>query len=120
MYEVEKAGAERIILYAFHSLPGSAFADFSDAEINDSVSQKLRDTASQINLRRKHNYVGKILQGIAAEPSWERHGYTMVYPLAEGPLMTVQGGFSSGTLLKVRIKKVLSEGLLGGEVIKGI
>ncbi|MGD2072995.1 MAG: radical SAM protein, partial [Candidatus Thorarchaeota archaeon] len=117
MNEVENAGVERIILYAFRSLPGSAFAYFPDAEINNPMSQKMRDTAVQINLKRKHNYVGKTLKGIAAEPSWERHGYTMIYPLAEGPLMTVQGGFSPGTLLKVRVTKVLSEGLLAGEVL---
>jgi radical SAM superfamily enzyme YgiQ (UPF0313 family) len=118
MKEVEKAGVARIILYAFRSLPGSAFAGFPDATINNPLNQKLRDTAAEINLRRKHDYIGKILHGIAAEPSWERHGFTMVYPFAEGPLMTVQGGFSSGTLLKVKITKVLSEGLLAGEVIR--
>jgi radical SAM superfamily enzyme YgiQ (UPF0313 family) len=118
MREIEEAGAERIILYAFRSLPGSAFTNFPDATINDSTTQKMRDEAARINLQKKYEYVGRKIQGIAAEPSWERHGYTMIYPLAEGPLMTVQGGFSAGTLVTIRITDVLSEGLLAGEVIR--
>jgi hypothetical protein len=42
----------------------------------------------------------------------------MVYPLEEGPLMTVQGGFSSGTFLSVRITDVLSSGLVAGQVVQ--
>ena len=118
MREIEEAGAERIILYGFRPLPGSAFSDYPETIINNPISQKMRDEAIRINLKKKQEYIGKIIQGIAAEPSWERHGYTMIYPFAEGPLMTIQGGFSSGTLLKVKITNVLSEGLLAGESIR--
>jgi radical SAM superfamily enzyme YgiQ (UPF0313 family) len=118
MQELDEAGAERIILYGFRPLPGSAFSDYPETVINDPISQKLRDEAVRINLKKKQKYVGTIMYGIAAESSWERHGYTMVYPFAEGPLMTVQGGFSCGTLLKVKITNVLSEGLLAGAVIR--
>ena len=41
----------------------------------------------------------------------------MVNPLEEGPLMTVPGGYSPGTLLNVRINKVLSGGLVAGDVV---
>ena len=41
----------------------------------------------------------------------------MVYPLGEGPIMTVPGGYSPGTVMKVRVIKPLSAGLLLGEVL---
>jgi radical SAM superfamily enzyme YgiQ (UPF0313 family) len=118
MRDVANAGAERIILYGFRPLPNSAFSDFDAPNPGDSLSRRLRAEARRINRVRKDNYLGKVIRGIAAEPSWERHGYTMVYPLGEGPLMTIEGGFSSGTVLDIEITSVLSSGLLGGIVAK--
>jgi radical SAM superfamily enzyme YgiQ (UPF0313 family) len=110
MREVSEAGAERIILYGFRALPGSAFADFPESSTKDELGIALRKEAEKINRQKKEQYVGTVVRGIAAEPSRTHHGFTMVYPLEEGPLMTVQGGFSSGTLLSVRITEVLSSG----------
>jgi len=118
MREVSQAGAERIILYGFRSLPGSAFTNFSDSRSDDPLSEPLRKEAVLINRTKKTHYIGKTIKGVAAEPSWSRHGYTMVYPLGEGPIMTVKGGYSAGTLLQLHIVKVLSPGLLEAEVIK--
>ena len=73
--------------------------------------------AERINRKRKEQYLEKIVRGIAAEPSRTHHGFTMVYPLEEGPLMTVPGGFSAGTFLSVRVTEVLSSGLVAGEVV---
>ena len=58
------------------------------------------------------------ISGVAAEPSLTHKGYTMVYPLGEGPIMTVLGGYSPGTVMKVRVVKPLSAGLLLGEVLR--
>ena len=80
MRKIGDAGAERIILYGFRSLPNSAFSDFSSAQPNDPQSKVLRDAASAINRSRKFDYIGKKILGVAAEPSWKMHGYTMVYP----------------------------------------
>ncbi|MFW9868282.1 MAG: B12-binding domain-containing radical SAM protein [Candidatus Thorarchaeota archaeon] len=118
MRDVSESGAERIILYGFRALPGSAFADFPESSKKDEHGLRLRKEAEKINRRKKEQYVGTIVRGIAAEPSKTHHGFTMVYPFEEGPLMTVQGGFSSGTLLSVRIKDVLSSGLVAGEVVQ--
>ena len=118
MREVSKAGAERIILYGFRPLPGSAFEKHPESSTRDEHGLLLRQEADRINREKKDNYLGKILRGIAAEPSWVRHGYTMVNPLEEGPLMTVPGGYSPGTLLDVRVSKVLSGGLVAGEVVQ--
>ena len=118
MRAVSDAGAERIILYGFRSLPNSAFANYPDSTIKSELGIRLRNEADRINREKKKEYLGKIIRGIAAEPSWVRHGYTMVNPLEEGPLMTVPGGYSPGTLLKVMISKVLSGGLVAGEVIQ--
>jgi threonylcarbamoyladenosine tRNA methylthiotransferase MtaB len=117
MQEVSEAGAERIILYGFRSLPGSAFAGYPESSLKDHFGQTLRKEAERINRQKKEQYLEKVVRGIAAEPSRTHHGFTMVYPLKEGPLMTVQGGFSTGTLLSIRVTEVLSGGLVAGEVV---
>jgi len=117
MKAVSDAGAERIILYGFRALPGTAFEKSPESSTKSELGMLLRKEADRINREKKDSYLGKIIRGIAAEPSWARHGYTMVNPLEEGPLMTVPGGYSPGTLLNVRISRVLSSGLVEGEVV---
>ncbi len=117
MRNVADAGAERIILYGFRPLPNSAFTAFPAPSSGNPFAERLREEANRINSERKQNYVGLVIRGIAAEPSWERHGYTMVYPLSEGPLMTVEGGYSAGTLLDVQVTDILSPGLLLGQSV---
>ncbi len=118
MREVAQAGAERIILYGFRALPGSAFAGFPEPHLKDTISAPLRKEAARINRVRKDKYVDTIIRGVVAEPSLTHHGYSMVYPLSEGPLMTVRGGFSPGTVLSIKVIKVLSSGLVEGQVIE--
>ncbi len=120
MQEVSEAGAERIILYGFRPLPGSAFEEFPEARSDDPISEPLRIEAARVNRSKKNRYVGLLVKGVAAEPSWSRHGYTMVYPLAEGPLMTIKGGYTAGTILNLRVTKVLSAGLLEAEVVESL
>jgi coproporphyrinogen III oxidase-like Fe-S oxidoreductase len=117
MRAVSEAGAERIILYGFRALPGSAFAHYPESSVKSEFGALLRREAERINRNKKEHYIDKMVLGIAAEPSKTHHGFTMVYPLEEGPLMTVPGGFSTGTLLNVRITKVLSASLVQGEVV---
>ena len=105
-------------MYGFRPLPGSAFENYPESSTKDELGMQLRKEAERINREKKDSYLGKIIRGIAAEPSWARHGYTMVSPLEEGPLMTVPGGYSPGTLLNVRITEVLSSGLVAGEVVQ--
>ena len=118
MRSVSEAGAERIILYGFRSLPGSAFANYPESSLKDEFGQILRKEAENINRQKKEKYLETVMRGIAAEPSRTHHGFTMVYPLEEGPLMTVPGGFSAGTFLSVKITSVLSSGLVAGEVVQ--
>ncbi len=117
MKQVAEAGAERIILYGFRPLPESAFADFPSPAPSNPFAERLRDEANRINNERKQNFIGLVIRGIAAEPSWDRYGFTMVYPISEGPIMTVEGGYSAGTLLDVRITDILSPGLLLGDAV---
>ena len=117
MRDISEAGAERIILYGFRPLPGSAFEGFPESSTRDEFGIQLRKEAERINRKKKNDYIGLVVRGIAAEPSWAQAGYTMVYPLEEGPIMTIPGGFSSGTLVDIRILKVLSSGLVEGEVV---
>jgi threonylcarbamoyladenosine tRNA methylthiotransferase MtaB len=117
MYRLSEAGAERIILYGFRPLPGSAFANYPQSSLKDEFGQILRKEAEKINRQKKEQYLQKVIRGIAAEPSRTHHGFTMVYPLEEGPLMTVPGGFSAGTFLLIKVTKVLSSGLVAGEIV---
>lgn len=117
MRGLSEAGAERIILYGFRALPGSAFEDFTSASERDPLGRRLGRVAKNINRQKKDKYVGNLVWGIAAEPSYDHFGYTMVYPLREGPLMTVEGGYSPGTRVQVRIEEVVSPGLVKGVVV---
>ena len=117
MHAVSEAGAERIILYGFRALPGSAFAKYPESSVKSEFGVILRKEAERINRQKKEFYLDKTVLGIAAEPSKTHHGFTMVYPLEEGPLMTVPGGFSTGTFLNVRVTKVLSASLVEGKVV---
>ncbi len=117
MKELSEAGAERIILYGFRALPGSAFEEFRSASERDPIGKRLRRVAEKINYQKKKDYVGETIRGIAAEPSFDHHGYTMIYPLTDGPLMTVSGGYSPGTLVRVKIEEVISAGLVKGVVV---
>ncbi|MFW9890175.1 MAG: hypothetical protein ACFFER_18480, partial [Candidatus Thorarchaeota archaeon] len=116
MKKVTDAGAERIILYGFRALPGSAFAEFPEPHPSNALNALLRKEAARINRERKSKHVGTTVRGVVAEPSLTHHGYSMVYPLGEGPLMTVRGGYSPGTVLYVKIIRVLSSGLVEGKV----
>ncbi len=118
MRSVSQSGAERIILYGFRALPGSAFQDFPEPKRDYLLGQKMQEEAQRINRRKKDEYIGKELRAVASEPSWAKKEYTMFYPLGEGPLMTVRGEYSPGTLLTVRVVSVLSPGLLEAKAIK--
>jgi radical SAM superfamily enzyme YgiQ (UPF0313 family) len=115
---LSEIGAERIILYGFRALPGSAFAEFPEPSSKYELGKRMQEAARMINRRKKDDYVGKEIRVVVSEPSWTKSDYTMVYPLGEGPLMTVQGKFNPGELLTVRIIRVLSPGLLEAEVLK--
>lgn len=118
MREISDEGVERIILYGFRPLPGSAFEHYPLSSVESELGRRMRREADRINRGNKVRYVGLVIRGIAAEPSWVKHGQTMVYPLDEGPVVTIQGGYSPGTLLNVRVTGVLSPGLVTGEVVK--
>jgi radical SAM superfamily enzyme YgiQ (UPF0313 family) len=118
MREISDEGVERIILYGFRPLPGSAFEHCPPSSVENELGRRMRREAERINRGNKVRYVGLVIRGIAAEPSWAKHGHTMVYPLDEGPVVTIQGGYSPGTLLNVRVTGVLSPGLVTGEVVQ--
>ena len=109
-------GAERVILYGFRALPGSAFEDFPEPSSDYLFGKKLQEAARSINKQKKQEYIGRIIRVVASEPSWAKKGYTMFYPLGEGPLLTVRGSYSSGTVMSVRVTRVLSPGLLEAEL----
>lgn len=117
MRALSSAGAERIILYGFRPLPGSAFEGFQESSTKNEFSIKLRREAEKINREKKKDYLGLVVRGIAAEPSWTHPGFTIVYPFEEGPLMTVPGGYSAGSVLNIQIEKILSGGLVEGKII---
>ncbi|MGY5852465.1 MAG: radical SAM protein, partial [Candidatus Thorarchaeota archaeon] len=83
MRMISDAGVERIIMYGFRALPDSAFADFPQPGPDYELGRRMREEAARINRSKKDRYLDTTIRGIAAEPSWTKHGYTMVYPLGE-------------------------------------
>ncbi|MEM4734946.1 MAG: radical SAM protein [Candidatus Thorarchaeota archaeon] len=118
MHRLYQAGMERVVLYGFRPLPGSAFQGSSPPSPRDQSSRVLQEVARRLNKARKTEQIGKVVRGIAAEMSSSRHGYTMVYPLGDGPIMTVPGGFSAGRIVSVRVTRVLTPELVEGIVIE--
>ncbi len=117
MWDIYNAGAARIILYGFRSLPRSAFYGLPEEFPISSDSMVLVRAAEKINALIKQRYLGKIIEVVAAEPLKNPRGYTICYPIGPEPAVSVKGKFEVGTFLKVKIIRVISDRLLEGRVI---
>ncbi len=119
MWKIYNMGASRIILYGFRSLPRSAFYGMPEESSNlSSESMILVRAAEKINAEIKKKYIGKIIDVVAAEPLKNPRGYTITYPIGPEPVVSVKGDFSSGTFLRVKIIRVISDRLLEGRVVQ--
>ncbi len=122
MYRMEPY-VEKITVYRFKPLPRSAFEGEPPGppRWKDESSKIIAQAAREINLRKKEEYAGRMLDVIGAEPNMKRKGEVLCYPVAGGPIVTVRGPRSLiGQRLKVRVVRSASERLLTGEVLSVI
>jgi tRNA A37 methylthiotransferase MiaB len=112
---------EKITVYRFKPLPGSAFEDEPPGTPSwmDQSSRTISEAAREVNLGKKNAFVGRVIKVIAAEGNFQRKGEVICFPLRSGPIVTVPGPRRLiGKELRVRITRAISERLLSGELLE--
>ncbi len=104
-------GAEKITVYRFRPLPGTAFEGYD--VVSDRGSKMIAEKAIELNRMRKKELLGAVIKVIVA-PSLGRGSYA--YPLAGGPVvkLRVKRRPKTGRVLEVKIIRVLSDRLVEG------
>lgn len=113
MRKVFHEGAEKITVYKFRPLPGTAFQDFRVRV--DSRSRRIVDLAIDLNRRRKEEIVGEVIEAITA-PKIGRLQFA--YPVKGGPTIRLRGSedLGVGEIVSVRIVRAISDRLVEGVV----
>ncbi len=114
------AGASRIILYRFQSLPMSAFAGHPTAPpaMREPLSKRIQEAAVNANIRIKEELVGTRLRVVLAEPYDRDRRKVVAYPLLHGPMVLVQGvDFEAGRVIEVKIQGFVSDRVVEGSPI---
>lgn len=115
-----EAGAERVILYRFQSLPMSAFSTFPSAppNIKDVGSRKIHETAAKANMVIKENMRGKIIRVVVAERYDRNKRLFVAYPLKHGPVVLIDSAEPlKGRVLDVEVVDVASERMVVGRPV---
>jgi len=115
-----QAGASRIILYRFQSLPMSAFAGHPTAPptVREPLSKRIQEVAVNANIRIKEKLVGTRLRVVLAEPYDKDRRKVVAYPLLHGPMVLVQGvDFEAGRVIEVKIQGFVSDRVVEGSPI---
>ncbi|MHA1791044.1 MAG: B12-binding domain-containing radical SAM protein [Promethearchaeota archaeon] len=113
-------GVEKITLYRFKPLPGSAFSKEHVPEKRIKESRPLIRLAREINSKRKQLYLNKIFEVLIAEPDLRSEGDAIGYLLAGGPKVKIVGRsnlINDKKVHVVKIKGVLSDKMLVGELV---
>ena len=85
---------------AFHSYPKPP------AAIHNIESQKIVETAKEINIQQKKHFIGKILEVLITEQSFADPSIGVGRPLEDGPLIAVKdAGHLQGKKVGVLVKK---------------
>ncbi len=114
--ELERYNIEKITLYRFTPLPGSAFEDFPKAKpyIKDTLSFKVARKVQEVNARSKFKLLNRIVKAIVVGEY--KRKYVIGYPFYHGPVILFDREAKRyiGFLVKARIKKVVSDRLVYG------
>ncbi|MHA1639724.1 MAG: B12-binding domain-containing radical SAM protein [Candidatus Heimdallarchaeota archaeon] len=111
---------EKVTIYRFRPLPLSAFSEFPlpPAAMKDPASKIIAETANSVNFQKKRNYLGTIVRVIISEPSFKDKTGAMASILSGGPMVAIKNANERiGEIVDVRIRKVLSDKLLYGEIL---
>jgi radical SAM superfamily enzyme YgiQ (UPF0313 family) len=112
---------EKVTIYRFRPLPLSAFGDFPEPKpaIRNPISKMIADAANEVNLSKKKNLVGEIVQVIISEANLRDETGAIAYILKGGPMVAVENARDKiGKIVTVKITKALSEKLILGIIIK--
>jgi radical SAM superfamily enzyme YgiQ (UPF0313 family) len=113
-----KAGAERVILYRFQSLPLSTFTDYPSGPpvTQNPLSKRISNAAREANLDSKKDLVGRTIKVVVAEEYGRDSRYYVAYPLYHGPVVLLEGSkFESGEVVSVKITSIASERMVYGK-----
>ena len=106
MRSVFEIGAEKITVYRFRPLPGTAFEKFK-VRVN-ADSRKISKYAIHLNRVRRELLIGAVVKAIAAPGAY-------AYPLQGGPVIRLKNGRPKiGEVIEVRITGVASDRLVEG------
>lgn len=115
-----EAGASRIILYRFQSLPMSAFQNEPGAPptSRDPLSRRIQSAARRANRRLKEDLLGTEIEVVVAE-SYDRDRRLLVtYPMLHGPVVLLEETDSSaGDVLRVVVEEVVSDRVVRGRPV---
>ena len=116
MNNLQQIGVEKITLYKFKPLPGSAFEKFKSLETKHSKILKKR--AIKINLEQKAKYINKKVDLLVLEQHFKDPTIGMGVFLTEGPTVLIpEAGNLIGKEVRVKITDVISDKLLKGTLL---
>ncbi len=114
MRKAVKLGAERIIMYKFVPLPGTAFEGYHPSKYVLSLSRILVKEARRLNRELKNVFLGKTVKAIVASKN-----PPIAYMLKHGPYILLRNTkLEPGTVIDVKIDEVKSSRLVSGNVVK--
>ena len=119
--ECVRRGAERVILYRFQPLPMSAFSDLPrppPAERSE-LGRMVWEAAREANLKLKRRLVGSRFKVVLASPYGRDRHFTVGYPMLHGPVTLLRGSHDLvGRVVEVVVKRIISERLIEGSIVK--
>jgi len=117
--ELKKLGVERIVLYRFRPLPGSAFENAKPPPpaVTRPAARSLYEAVKKFNEEQKKLLLNRVLE--AAIVSTYRRRFLVAYPLAHGPTILVEGpGDAIGCIARIRVTEVVSDRLVKGRILE--
>lgn len=83
--KLAQAGVEKITLYKYLNLPGTAFEDLEPTASNSKLITEIKKTIEKYNLAMKRSLIGKLIEAWAIET--KRGVYA--YPVTHGPVIRI-------------------------------
>ncbi len=116
MEKVFEKGAEKITVYRFTPLPGTAFEGFPPGppSIKDPASRLIDEKAVELNRDYKKKMLGRKLEVIVVG---RKRSDGIAYPVKHGPVVVISGGsIYYGYRVLVEIVDVVSDRLVRGKI----
>ena len=114
-------GVEKVILYRFTPLKGSAFENFpkpSPAVLNP-LTRELYNKVIEFNTIQKRRFIGKVLKVFIVAQYPKNPDYLVSYPQKHGPVILIKGGKNLiGYLAEVKITEIISDRLVKGVLLR--